>query len=81
MTDASERYFHLLGSEDTRFAAIGDPALDGVLQRGKASLVQILRGVMDEISKLPDAGPGCDARRRAKVTWLAAVLSDLDPPQ
>jgi hypothetical protein len=81
MTDAGQEFLRLLTLKDSRFGAIPDEALEGVLIRGKAALVQILRAAMDEIGRLPDAGPGCEARRNAEIAWLSAVLASLQPLQ
>jgi hypothetical protein len=83
MTDnpAAQQFFRLLASEDTRFAEVPDEALDGLLRRGRDEMVGLLRRLTDEIARLPDAGPGCEARRRAKAGWLAEVLAALEPLQ
>jgi hypothetical protein len=83
MTDnpAAQQFFRLLASEDTRFAEVPDAALDGLLRKGQDEMVALLRRVTDEIGRLPDAGPACEARRRAKLTWLASVLGALEPLQ
>ena len=80
MTDSTgQQFVRLLASEDTRFAEISDPALDGVLRKGQDEMVRLLRTTMNEIGRLPDAGPACEAKRRAKLTWLASVLAALEP--
>jgi hypothetical protein len=83
MTDnpSAQQYLRLMASEDTRFVGIHDLALDDVLRSGQEKFVNLIRGIVDEISKLPDAGPACEARRRTKLTWLSAVLASLQPLQ
>ena len=81
MTHPAQQYLRLMASEDTRFVGIHDPALDDLLRKGRDEMVRLLRSTMDELGKLPDAGPGCEARRRAKLTWLSAVLASLEPLQ
>jgi hypothetical protein len=83
MTDnpAAQQYLRLMELEDIRFTEVQDAALDGVLRKGRDEIVRLLRSTMDAIGKLPDAGPACEARRRAKLTWLSKVLAELDPPQ
>ena len=67
---------------DERFAVIQDPELEHILARMKAVLVATLREGIDEIGVLPtDGKPGLEARRRAELAWLGAVLLALDPPQ
>jgi hypothetical protein len=83
MTDnpSAQQYLRLMEFEDTRFVAVEDPALDALLRKGQDAIVCLLRTTMDEIGKLPDAGPACEARRMAKLTWLSAVLASLQPLQ
>jgi hypothetical protein len=82
MTDTPAQQFpRLMPSEDTTFIAVHDPALDAVLRNGQDEMVGLLRRTLDAIGQLPDAGPACEARRRAKLTWLASVLDALEPLQ
>ena len=81
MTDAGEEFLRLLALKGARFAGIRDEALDGILVRKRADFIRVLRATMDEIGQLPDAGPGCEARRNAQVAWLGEVLAALDPAQ
>ena len=83
MTDnpSAQRYLRLTELEDIRFAGVEDEALDDVLRKGQDAIVSLLRSTVDEIGKLPDAGPGCEARRRAKLAWLREVLAALEPLQ
>jgi hypothetical protein len=67
--------------EDIRFTGVQDAALDDLLRKGQDEMVRLLRTTMNEIGRLPDAGPGCEARRNAKISWLRSVLDALEPLQ
>jgi hypothetical protein len=81
MTDPFEEARRLLERRDD-LAAIRDDDTDRIREQMRTDFIKILRAGIGEISRLPNnARPDLEARRRAEIEWLAAVLESMSPPQ